>query len=222
MYSGPVAAHAYRLLQNQAFDVIILVGPSHFVPFDGVSIWPEGHFETPLGSLRVDAETAATLMASCPVVHHEPLAHAREHSLEMQLPFLAALVPEVPIVPLVMGHQTRQTAIALGEALADTLEGRAALMIASSDLSHYFDEHTASALDREVLGDIEAINDETLMTRLERRPDHACGGGPMVAVMHASRRLGGMTSRVLRYGDSGDISGDKQSVVGYVAAAFWR
>ena len=222
MYSGPVAAHAYKLLENQAFDVIVLVGPSHFVPFEGVSIWPDGHFETPLGSLRVDTELATALMAACPIVHPQPLAHAREHSLEMQLPFLAALVPEVPIVPLVMGHQTRETAIALGEALAAILVGRAALIIASSDLSHYFDADTAAALDREVLGDIEAINDEKLMTRIERRPDHACGGGPMVAVMHASRRLGGMTSRVLRYGDSGDISGDKQSVVGYVAAAFWR
>jgi AmmeMemoRadiSam system protein B len=222
MYSGPVAAHAYRLLENQAFDVIVLIGPSHFVPFDGVSVWPDGHFETPLGSLRVDGDTASTLMASCPIVHHQPQAHAREHSLEMQLPFLAALVPEVPIVPLVMGHQTRDTAMTLGEALADVLDGRNALMIASSDLSHYFDEDTAAALDRQVLGHIEACDDDGLMSRLEERPDHACGGGPIVAVIHASRRAGKPRSRVLRYGDSGDVSGDKHKVVGYVAAAFWR
>ena len=222
MYSGPVAAHAYRLLQHQAFDVIVLVGPSHFVPFEGVSVWPDGHFETPLGSLRVDVDIASTLMARCPIVHHEPLAHAREHSLEMQLPFLAALVPEVPIVPLVMGHQTRRTAMMLGEALAEVLEGKNALMIASSDLSHYFDEDTAAALDRQVLGHIEACDDDGLMTRLEQRPDHACGGGPIVAVIHASRRAGKPKSRVLRYADSGDVSGDKQAVVGYVAAALWR
>jgi MEMO1 family protein len=222
IYSGPVAAYAYRLLQHHSFDVIVLVGPSHFVAFEGVSVWPNGQFETPLGSLRVDAPIASALMTSCPLVHQQPSAHDREHSLEMQLPFLAALLPEVPIVPLVMGHQTRRTAMMLGDALADALDGRAALMIASSDLSHFFDARTASALDRQVVGDIEACDDDGLMTRLEQRPEHACGGGPIVAVLHASRRLGGTTSRVLHYADSGDVSGDKQAVVGYVAAALWR
>ena len=222
MYSGPVAAHAYRLLRAQTFDVIVLVGPSHFVAFDGVSVWPDGQFETPLGSMAIDADAAAALAQACPIVRAKPQAHAREHSLEMQLPFLAALVPEVPIVPLVMGQQTRDTAMALGEALASVLKDRTALMIASSDLSHYFDEETASMLDRQVLGDIDAFDADRLMTRLEARPDHACGGGPIVSVLHASRLLGGTRSRVLRYADSGDVSGDKQAVVGYVAAAIWR
>jgi AmmeMemoRadiSam system protein B len=222
MYSGPVAAYAYRLLHAQSFDVIVLVGPSHFVAFDGVSVWPTGQFETPLGSLSVDAGLAAELLRTCPVVVDEPGAHTREHSLEMQLPFLAALVPEVPILPLVMGQQTRETAMALGDALGDALQGRTALIIASSDLSHYLDAVTALSLDRQVISDIDAFNDERLMARLERRPDHACGGGPIVSVMHASRKLGGSRSRVLHYADSGDVSGDKQSVVGYLAAAIWR
>jgi MEMO1 family protein len=222
MYSGPVAAHAYRLLHAESFDVIVLVGPSHYVAFDGVSIWPEGRFETPLGSLAIDAALAEALQASCPLVRSIPQAHAREHSLEMQLPFLAALVPEVPIVPLIMGRQTRATAVALGDALATALKGRTALMIASSDLSHYFDAATASALDRQVIADIDAFDSDGLMTRLEARPDHACGGGPIVSILHASRLLGGTSSRVLHYADSGDVSGDKHAVVGYLAAAVWR
>src|SRR6266705_3014898 len=117
MYSGPVAAHAYRLLRGRSFDVAVLVGPSHFVGFDGVSIHPSGGFETPLGVALIDEECAAALMRATPIVREHPAAHAREHSLEMQLPFLQRLAPDAKIVPLVMGFQTAETARALGDAL---------------------------------------------------------------------------------------------------------
>src|SRR6185436_11394779 len=103
MYSGPVAAYAYRLLRGRAFDVAVLVGPSHFVPFDGVSIYASGGFETPLGVAPIDEACAAALMSATSIVHEHPSAHAREHSLEMQLPFLQRLAPGAKIVPLVMG-----------------------------------------------------------------------------------------------------------------------
>jgi AmmeMemoRadiSam system protein B len=222
MYSGPVAAHAYRHLAASPAEVIVLVGPSHFVAFDGVSIWPDGSFETPFGPLPVDAGVASKLLERDHLVRPLTAAHVREHSLEMQLPFLALLKPRASIVPLVMGHQTRATAMALADALAACLHGSPALMIASSDLSHYFDASIAKALDEQVLKDIEAFDPERLMTRLERRPDHACGGGAIVSVLQAARQLGATTSRVLRYGDSGDISGDKAAVVGYAAAGVWH
>jgi AmmeMemoRadiSam system protein B len=222
MYSGPVAAHGYRLLRDRQYDVIALVGPSHYVAFSGVSIWPSGAFETPLGDLRVDEEVAAALLDSSDVIHDHPAAHQREHSLEMQAPFLAALTPNVPIVPMVMGHQTRDTAFALADSLAKVLKGRRALLVASSDLSHFFDASTAARLDAKVIDSVERLDPETLMMQLEQRPDHACGGGPMVAVLRAAQLLGATSSRVLRYADSGDISGDKSSVVGYVSAAVWR
>ena len=222
MYSGPVAAHAYRLLRQRTFDAIVLVGPSHYVAFDGVSVWPAGAFATPLGNLPIDERLAADIAAACSDVVERSDAHAREHSLEMQLPFLAYLAPGVPIVPLVMGHQTRATADALGDALAHALRGRRALLVASSDLSHFFDARTAAALDRDVIGDIDRLDPEGLMSRLERRPEHACGGGPIVSVLRAAHTLGASASRVVRYADSGDISGDKQSVVGYLAAAVWQ
>src|SRR4051812_10409835 len=137
MYSGPVAAHAYRLLRTRTFDVAVLVGPSHFVGFDGVSIYSSGGFETPYGVAPIDADAARAIAAASPIVVDHPLAHAREHSLEMQLPFLAHLAPALPIVPLVIGYQTAATASALGDALASALQGRRALLIASTDLSHY-------------------------------------------------------------------------------------
>jgi AmmeMemoRadiSam system protein B len=137
----------------------------------------------------------------------------------MQLPFVAHVMPGVPIVPMVMGYQTRATAFALGAAIARaTRDRRDVLLVASSDLSHYEDAATAAQLDGIVLERVEALDAEALMRALETEPRHACGGGPMVAVMEAARQLGATSARVLRYADSGDVSGDKSSVVGYMAA----
>jgi AmmeMemoRadiSam system protein B len=147
----------------------------------------------------------------------------REHSLEMQMPFVAHLMEGVPIVPLVMGYQTRDTAVTLGDALAQAVAPRTdeVLLVASSDLSHYEDARTAARLDAVVTDRVEALDADGLMAALEQEPRHACGGGPMVAVRRAARQLGAVHARILRYADSGDVSGDKSSVVGYMAAAIW-
>ena len=219
IYSGPVAAHAYRLLRGRAFDVAVLVGPSHFIGFDGVSIYPVGGFETPYGIAAIDEDCARALVSHGEIVREHRAAHAREHSLEMQLPFLMRLAPGLPIVPLVMGYQTAETAAALGDALAAALAGRRALLIASTDLSHYHDAVTASELDRVVIDCVGRFDPEGLQAALERNPEHACGGGPTVAVMRAARLAGARDAVVLQYADSGDVSGDKSAVVGYLAAA---
>lgn len=221
MYSGPVAAHAYQVVRGCAYDAVVLVGPSHFVGFDGVSVWPRGAWESPLGSILVADDLASSLASARPLVHENRSAHAREHSLEMQLPFVARLLPGVPIVPLLMGYQTRATAEQFGDALAGAVRDRQVLLVASSDLSHYHDARAAGALDAVVMRHVEALDDEGLMRALEQEPGHACGGGPMVAILRAARALGATRSRVLRYADSGDVSGDKNAVVGYMAAAIW-
>ena len=223
-YSGPVAAFAYRAVQHGHFDAAVLIGPSHFIGFTGVSIWPRGAWQTPLGAVRVAEDLAREIAAVSGEVIEHPLAHGREHSLEMQLPFLVHLLPGVPIVPMVMGYQDRETAFALGNALASAIANRTAgrvLLVASSDLSHYEDAPTAQTMDAVVLRVVERLDPEGLMQALEREPRHACGGGPIVAVLHAAKRLGATRARVLKYGDSGDVSGDKSSVVGYMAAAIW-
>lgn len=223
MYSGPVAAFAYKAASRSGCTSAVLVGPSHYVPFHGVSIWPDGTWDTPLGDVVVDAELARAIHAASDTVVDLPAAHGREHSLEMQLPFVARLLPGIPIVPLVMGHQTRDAAFALGGALARVVAARAGrtLLVASSDLSHYEDSATAQALDAVVLGHVESLDPDGLMRALETEPRHACGGGPMVSVLEAARRLGASRAHVLEYADSGDVSGDKSSVVGYMAAAIW-
>ncbi len=226
MYSGPVAAHAYALVRQCRYSAVVLVGPSHFAGFQGVSIWPRGAWDTPCGEVAVATELAAALMAASPDILEHPAAHGREHSLEMQLPFVAHLLPGVPIVPLVMGYQSRETAFALGDALAHAIESHAAthgdvLLVASSDLSHYEDAATAARMDAVVLEYVEALDATGLMAALDREPRHACGGGPIVSVLHAAGQRGATRAQVLRYADSGDVSGDKSSVVGYMTAAIW-
>jgi hypothetical protein len=218
MYSGHVAGFAHGQLIARPPDLVVLVGPSHFVDFEGVAIIPAGALETPIGTLTIDEACAAALIAATPLIYEYPSAHAREHSLEMQLPFLCRTAPQARIVPLVMGRQTAETASALAETLGTVLAGRAALLVASTDLSHYHDAKTAGALDRVILDHVSRFDADGLQEALNRRPDHACGGGPLVAVMRAARILGAEQARVLHYADSGDVSGDKSSVVGYMAA----
>src|SRR3954470_524967 len=220
LFSGPVAAHAYRLLRSRAFDVAVLVGPSHYVGFEGVSVVSSGGFETPFGVVPIDAACARAISDTSPIVHDHPAAHTREHSLEMQLPFLARLAPAMPIVPLVMGVQTAPTATELGAVLAAALRGRRALLVASTDLSHFHPADEALALDRVVIDCVARFDADRLQAALERQPHHACGGGPMVAVMRAAKAGGARDATVLKYADSGDVTGDKSSVVGYMAAAF--
>jgi AmmeMemoRadiSam system protein B len=222
IYSGPVAAHAYRLLRERSFETAVLVGPSHFVGFDGVAVYDSGAFETPFGTLTVDADCAAAILRATPIARAQIGPHAREHSLEMQLPFLQHLAPSIRIVPVLMGFQTAATARALGDGLAVALAGRRALLIASTDLSHYQDAEAASALDAVVIDCVSRFDADDLQTVLDARPEHACGGGPTVAVMRAAKALGATDAIVLRYADSGDVSGDKSSVVGYLAAALGR
>lgn len=221
-YSGPVAAFAHRELRGRALDVIVIVGPSHFVDFEGVAVSRADGFETPFGLMAVERTSVAALAAASPLVREHETAHARDHSIEMQLPFLCRVCPHVPIVPLLMGHQTPETAVGLGRALAEVFVSRRVVFIASTDLSHYHDAQTAADLDRAVIERVEAFDPDGLQEELDRCPAHACGGGPLVAVMRAARQLGAHRGQVLRYADSGDVSGDKSSVVGYLAAAFWR
>jgi MEMO1 family protein len=225
MFSGPVGAYAYKAAASGEFDVAVLVGPSHFVGFDGAALWPDGAFESPLGPAVVD-EAGALALAASPVVKAMPSAHMREHSLEMQLPFLRRVLPAVPIVPVLIGLQRRATIEALAGALVRAFAGRRALLVASTDLSHYFDAATAATLDARVQRCVEAFDPDALLDLFEQYPESergrhvACGGGAAIAVMMAARELGARHGRVLKYGRSGDVSGDNDGVVGYLAAAF--
>jgi MEMO1 family protein len=226
VYSGPTAARAYGATRGGRYDLAVLVGPSHYVGFDGVAAWPGEAFATPLGRLDIDAATRARLMRVSTHILAAERPHHREHSLEMHLPYLQRVHPGVPFVPLVMGYQTAETVRALAAALAETLRGRRVLLAASTDLSHFFDRRTASRLDADTASLVSAFDAEGLWAALERYPEGErgrfvmCGGGPAVSVMLASRALGATAADVLEVTDSAAVSGDDDTVVGYMAAVF--
>lgn len=224
MFSGAVAACAYKAAAKHAYDVAVLAGPSHFVGFEGVALYPDGAFATPLGPLAIDAATGAAIAAADPIVQPAVAPHAREHSLEMQLPFLRRVFPELPIVPLLMGRQRPSTIARLAAALVAGIGSRRALLVASTDLSHYFDADTAASLDGAVHDRVAAFDAAGLLAHFEREPEEergrrvGCGMGPAIAVMMAAHALGARDARVLRYAHSGHVSGDYTGVVGYLAA----
>lgn len=221
-YSGPVAAHAYQLIEGSSGLTVLLVGPSHRVAFRGVAIVGSGAFETPFGVIPVDEALARDILGAHPLLMDDLRPHRDEHSLEMQLPFLQHAVRDLKIVPMLMGSQVSEEVEALAGALAAAARGRRdVLLVASSDLSHYHPAAVANRLDGLVAEDVRRFDADALMDRLESSHEHACGGGPMVAVMKAARALGADTATVLRYADSGDVPPrDKNRVVGYLAAAF--
>ena len=222
-YSGPVAAAGYRLLESQSFVSVVLLGPSHRVAFDGLATYSEGAFATPLGIAAIDSELARSFESATPRARPMPEVHRGEHCLEMQLPFLQQLLPEARILPVMMGTQSARNIEAAASAMVRAVSASdyPVLLVASSDLSHYESRDRARALDSEVLDRIEGFDPEALEDLLEDERGHACGGGPIVAVMMAARELGASGSRILAYGDSGDVSGETDAVVGYVSAAFY-
>ncbi len=220
MYSGFTAAKGYALLEGLKFDTVVIVGPSHREFFNGISIYPGEGFLTPLGEVAIDHEIRDALVRLSSSIRSSESGHRAEHSVEVQLPFLQKVLGLFSFVPIVMGNQTRLLCDTLAEALARTLQGRNVLLVASSDLSHYHSYNIALSLDRQILEDVEAFDENSLMMKLEQQRVEACGGGPMVAVMKAVKKLGADTSDVIFYCNSGDVTGEKDAVVGYLSAAF--
>ncbi|MCJ7664579.1 MAG: AmmeMemoRadiSam system protein B, partial [Desulfobacterales bacterium] len=218
-YSGQVAAYAYKLLEGRHYDIVVIVAPSHHAYFKGVSVYPLGGFRTPLGIVPVAEDITKALLKKSPVINSLPEAHSQEHSLEIQLPFLQVVLKDFRLVPLVMGQQDLATCEELGRAIAEVIKGRNALVIASTDLSHFHPYDTAKALDQVVQDRVNAFDPEGLSKELGQGSCEACGGGPVVAVMLAARALGADKGEVLHYANSGDVTGDRSSVVGYMAAA---
>lgn len=223
IYSGRIAAAGYRLLEGARFDAVLLLGPCHRGGV-GLAVLSDGAIETPLGTVRIDEELASALAEADPSIRAASAPHEQEHSLEVQFPFLQRFLPNVPVVPVLMGDQTPATIAAAARALQQVIaeSPRTVLMIASSDLSHYESRAEASRLDGMLVRCLEQFDVPGLEQLLETNPHHACGGGPMVAVLTAAAALGASDASVLAYGDSGDVSGDTDGVVGYVSAAIYR
>ncbi|MBN2568800.1 MAG: AmmeMemoRadiSam system protein B [Deltaproteobacteria bacterium] len=222
MYSGQVAAHAYKLLMGRNFDTVVVIGPSHRAFFRGVSIYDRGGYETPLGIVPVDMETAEKIQSQSRIISFVPDAHRQEHSVEIQLPFLQVTLKKFSFVPVVMGTQDEKTCRELAGAIAEAVKGKNVLIVGSSDLSHFRGYEKTVKMDSIVLDHMKKMDFVGLLRDLERGVCEACGGGPIAVTMMVSERLGANEAKVLKYANSGDVTGDKGNVVGYTAAAFYK
>lgn len=221
-YSGRVAAHAYKLLAGKQFDTVIVIAPSHHAAFDGISVYDLGGFRTPLGLVPLDRELVAKLKQQSSKIRYVAEGHAREHALEIQLPFLQMVLPGFKLVPLVMGEQGHETCRWLAEVLAVSIKDKSVLIVASSDLSHFHNYARAKQLDQVVIDDLREFNPQALSFHLASGECEACGGGPMVTTLIAAQLLGANRAQVLNYANSGDVTGDHSRVVGYLAAALYK
>jgi AmmeMemoRadiSam system protein B len=221
-YSGATAAHGFRLLDGLAVEDVVIVAPSHREYFDGVSVFSGRAYRTPLGELAVAEALRTELLAGDDLIEASTRGHGQEHAIEVQLPFVQSVLGKVRILPIVIGDQRREYCYHLGERLGRILAGKNSLMIASTDLSHYHTYDVAEALDKVVIDDIAAFDDERLMDDLLAERAEACGGGPAVAVLAASKRLGADSVQILAHCNSGDVTGDRLRVVGYLSAAVLR
>lgn len=219
MYSGLTAAHGYSLLKGRSFDTVVIVSPSHREYFEGICVFSGTAYRTPLGVIEIDTHLRDELLTAEPSILKNMMGHRQEHAIEVQLPFLQRVLRNVKILPIVMGDQQRSLCRRLGDALGKVLEGKNALLIASTDLSHYYPYNVAEKLDKIFIEDVANFDEEALMRDLEEERTEGCGGGPTVAVLRAARKLGARKVHILHHCNSGDITGDKSGVVGYLSAA---
>jgi AmmeMemoRadiSam system protein B len=225
-YSGQLAAHSIRALADSSPRVVILIGPSHVEYFPFTSVYRGESYETPLGTVSVDLDLAGELSTGRDTIAaghegHDPRSHAGargEHSLEVQLPLLQRALPGVRIVPVIMGEQRWENCHELGEAIADVLADDVAIL-ASSDLSHFHDYDRARTLDTAFADRLQSMDARALHDAVRQGQCEACGAGPVVAALEATRRLTRRRAHILARNNSGDVTGDRTSVVGYLAAA---
>jgi AmmeMemoRadiSam system protein B len=227
VYSGRVAAHAYRLLKSRFLDTIILLGPNHqALGFKGISVYSKGAFKTPLGLMKIDEAFSEQILSLDPEAKFNREAHAREHSLEVQIPFLQILAPQAKIVPIVMADDRKATCKRLARALVQAIRSRKdekILVIASSDLSHYHPYDEAVKLDETVIKNIEALDHEQLYHDVvDKKSAELCGFGPVLTALMVSCGLKANWVKTLGYANSGDVTKDRKNVVGYVSVGIFK
>ena len=223
MYSGGVAARAYRQMLNQEVDIVVVIAPSHREYFREISVFNGYAYSTPLGTLPVDKELVQKLVDTNPEIILSEKGHRfEEHALEVQLPFLQKVFENFRFIPIVMGEHTRENINTLAQGLFQVFRNEKVLIVASTDLSHFYNNEEASTLDQVVIDDIKNFDEEKLYQDLHSGKCEMCGGGPAMAAMKASKLLGAKKSEVLLYRNSGDITGDLSEVVGYLSAVFYK
>lgn len=221
-YSGAVAGYAFAAVRDLKPDLVVVISPFHSLSNYALLSTAHDAYGTPLGVVEVDKIVLANLSSrlDIPIT---PIFADREHSLEIELPFLQrALTGDFKLLPIMIRAQEVDVAKKLGHALATALNGKSALLVASTDLSHFYDQTTARMLDAEMLKRFESFEPESVFEAEHTGRAFACGHAAVAAVMWAARELGANKVQILRYATSGDVTGDMSSVVGYGAAAILK
>ncbi len=225
VYSGRVAACAYGCIRDESYDTVVIVSPSHYHGGGAVLTTRQRAFLTPLGMVDVDDEVLERIDRGLSSRLGEGVVEVYdtvEHAVEVQLPFLQYVLEGFRMVPLMVYEQTVEVALALGASIAEAVEGRKALLVASSDLSHYYPLAVAERYDRQMLARIRSMDPRAVVEAESEGVGYACGRAAVAAVLEAARLLGADDVRVLAYDTSASTTGDRSAVVGYGAAVIVR
>ncbi|UCC34029.1 MAG: AmmeMemoRadiSam system protein B [Candidatus Bathyarchaeota archaeon] len=224
MFSGPVAANAYYSLAFDGRpDTVVLFGPNHYGFGSALAIMNEGVWRTPLGDVEIDSQTANQILRESQIIDVDDTAHAREHSIELQLPFLQYLCgSSFKLVPISFLMQDLESSREVGRAAARALCGKNGLVIASTDLTHYEPHERADQKDRLAIDAAIKMDEELYYSTVESQRISTCGYGPVVAAITAAKLLNAKRARLLCYKTSGDITKDFSSVVGYASISFMK
>jgi AmmeMemoRadiSam system protein B len=220
VYSGHVAGAVFsRIVVPRK---IVILGVRHFPRGDPAAILSNGAWRTPLGDASIDAALAGTLRAECLLLREDAVAHAGEHSLEVQVPFLQVLAPGFAFVPVALGTIRFEELVSVGEAIARVLAAAKedVLLLTTSDLNHYEDDATTRVKDGKAIEQLLALDARGLYDTCRKEEISMCGLGPAVAMITVLRRLGVERGELVRYATSADVSGDKDAAVGYAGMIF--
>ncbi len=228
VFSGQIAGNAYAYLQNRFYDAILVLGPSHYFSIRNAAVSNCDVFATPLGEISVDRQLSDLLVKSSDLIDIIPLAHQQEHAIEVQLPFIQTVLPDIPIVPIVVGQLSYRQSKALAHDIEKACKGKNVLLIASSDMSHYPAYHDAVRVDWQVLKAVECfdarsvyeLNHSLMKEGVPGLQCVMCGPAALVTVMLAAKAMQAKVVQMLPYANSGDVSGERNRVVGYGSALF--
>jgi MEMO1 family protein len=217
MYSGRVAGALYSAIAMP--ETFIILGPNHSGAGSKMAVMSAGQWLIPTALFNIDNELAASMLEKMPLLTDDPQAHASEHSIEVQLPFLAHAADQIKIVPVTIGHVSLEDCAAAGKGLAAAIKktGRNAVIIASSDMSHYVNDAEAREKDGLAIGRILSLDPEGLYTTVIGEGISMCGVVPAVIMLYAALELGAEDAQLVQYATSGDINGDFERVVGYAS-----
>jgi AmmeMemoRadiSam system protein B len=219
VYSGAIASNSYfQLASDGRPESFVIIGPNHTGMGTAVSVMDEGIWKTPLGRVKIDAELAKKILEGSAVAEKDATAHFQEHSVEVQLPFIQYVFKNFQFVPVCMMDQNYEACLDLGNSIAGAISNRNAVIIASSDFTHFESNEVAHRKDKKALDAIEKMDAKKFLETVEYENMSVCGYGPIASMLIAAKKLKAKSCEILRYATSGDVTGDENRVVGYAAA----